>query len=80
MKDRSHSQRHYEYLKHKIEEEEMQWKKRGELRKREDEEIDHSLQSFERKMSRGQSNADNYRRETSSRASRFSAMQQEHIM
>lgn len=55
----------------------MQWRKRVELRKNDDEEIDTHLTSFERKMSRGQANADQWRRETSSKASRVSFQQQE---
>lgn len=72
-KDKQHSLRHYEYLRHKIEEEENRWKRRGEIRKVEDQQIDGNLRTFSQKMSRGQSIAEDYRREIRSRASKMSA-------
>ena len=71
-KDRQHSLRHYEYLKHKIEDEEGSAKKQGEIRKMQEEYVVRNLSAFDQKVSRGVSNAEHHKRETASRASRMS--------
>ena len=63
-KDRQHSQRHYESLRHKIDDEENNSKRSSGLRRQEEEAVVKSLSSFERKMSRGVSNAEKRKRET----------------
>ena len=45
--------KHYEYLKHKIEDEEGSAKKRLEEKRLEEEKVVRNLSAFERKMSRG---------------------------
>ena len=71
-KDREHSLKHYEYLKHKIEDEEGSAKKRIEEKRLEEDKVVRNLSAFERKMSRGVQLAEQHRRDTSSRASRIS--------
>lgn len=72
-KDREHSARQYEYLKHKIEDEEGSMKKRNEQKRLEEVQVISNLTSYEQKLIRGQSNAQMRLRETSSRASRTSS-------
>jgi len=57
-KDREHSLKHYEYLKHKIEQEEGSAKKSIDQRRMEEEFVVRNLSAFEKKMQRGLSNAD----------------------
>jgi hypothetical protein len=57
-KDRQHSLRHYEYLKHKLEDEEGSAKKVMELKKLEEERVVRTLTDFERRMSKHQTMAD----------------------
>jgi hypothetical protein len=71
-RDRQHSARHYEALRHKLEEEEVIRKKGSIIRKQEDELVLKGLDAYNQKIMRGSSKAEMYKRETSSRASRSS--------
>lgn len=76
-RDRQHSAKHYEALRHKLDDEDNMRRRGSLIRKQEDEHVRSGLDAYEKKVRRGASIAENYKRETSSRASKVSLQHEE---